>query len=639
MTFQTITITEYLTRKGIPFRKNGKELITRCIFSNCDDDSKNNEAHLYFEEETGRFHCKKCDAKGNLMTLAKHFGDDTSSLLLEDMRKTKNEISTDAMKIWQSASQPPANFPYLTKKKISAYHSRFWNNNLILPLYSSEGFLSSLQFVDENGNKKFLKGGKTAGCYSIIREPDKILCVAEGFATAASIAETTGYAVAIAFSASNLKATAMDIRRKYPDIEVVICGDTDTNGSQKAKEAAEAIGARLAFPSFEPEEKIGEETPSDFNDLCVLHGGEAVLASISSAVIVVPKFGFTSLNDLLKESEEEISWVVENLLPSGGFSIVIAKPKVGKSTLARQAALAVARGEPFLGRQVIQGAVLYVSLEEKRSEVRSHFQLMGATGSEDLGVYVGSLPDSANEWLKSEIERKKPILVIVDTLFRFASVSDVNDYSKVIKALDPLLSLARTYSAHVMGIHHARKGGGDGADTALGSTAIFGSVDTAIVLKRTDSKRTIETQQRYGTDMEPSILLFDPDTKMVVFGGTKEEDDVLKVSEAILELLKASNEPMLQVDIDNAVEGRTTHKRRALQELVKAQKIGRTGSGKKGDPFQYSCSLVPTIYTEQEKQETKSEENGDTIETFGRSQSSEPIMPDSKEINANELGF
>lgn len=72
---QSITIKEYLTRKNISFRESGKELVTHCLFNNCDQDSRGIEAHLYFDAETGQYNCKKCGEKGNLITLAKHFGD------------------------------------------------------------------------------------------------------------------------------------------------------------------------------------------------------------------------------------------------------------------------------------------------------------------------------------------------------------------------------------------------------------------------------------------------------------------------------------------------------------------------------------------------------------------------------------
>lgn len=333
---------------------------------------------------------------------------------------------------------------------------------------------------------------------------------------------------------------------------------------------------------------------------------------------------FTSLGDLLNEPEEEINWIVDGLLPSSGFSVIAAKPKVGKSTLARQAALSVARGDSFLGRHTTRGAVLYLALEEKRSEVKKHFRLLGAmadeVGSKDLYTFVGTKPQEAHKWLEKEIMNRKPVLVIIDTLFRFVNITDGNDYSKVTAALTPLLSLARDNGAHLMVVHHAGKGGRDGGDSILGSTAIFGSVDTAIILKRTDSKRTIESQQRYGDDIEATVLVFDETTHRTSLGGTKEEDDIRLIGEAILQFLEAKGEPVDEKTVGAEVEGRTGPKRKALREQVTTGAITRTGSGKKGDPFQYSRSLVSDIYEEQEKQDPESVKSIASISVDSRSQ-------------------
>lgn len=350
------------------------------------------------------------------------------------------------------------------------------------------------------------------------------------------------------------------------------------------------------------------------------------------------KFVFTSLNDLLDEPEEETVWIVDGLLPSSGFSVVAAKPKVGKSTWARQAALSVARGDVFLGRQTSKGAVLYIALEEKRGEVKKHFRLLGATGSEDLHVYVGSAPEKAHQWLETEIKNRKPILVIIDTLFRFVSIADGNDYAKVTAALTPLLSLARDNGAHLMVIHHARKGGGDGGDSMLGSTAIFGSVDTAIILKRVDGKRTIETQQRYGVDMEATVLVFDEATQTTSLGGTKEEDDIQRVADDILTFLFDQTEPCAEKMIEEAVEGRTGLKRKALRDLVAKGLVNRIGAGKRNDPYLYSCSLVPDIYTGREKQETESVENPASTSTLSRSQDFDnPALSEHENIQKDEI--
>src|SRR3989339_257276 len=79
----TITITEYLGRKGIEFRESGGELVTKCLFGDCDKNSRPNEAHLYFNAATSMYDCKKCGAQGNIVTLAKHLGDEIKDIALD----------------------------------------------------------------------------------------------------------------------------------------------------------------------------------------------------------------------------------------------------------------------------------------------------------------------------------------------------------------------------------------------------------------------------------------------------------------------------------------------------------------------------------------------------------------------------
>ncbi len=97
MNVQTITIKEYLTHRGIPFREANGECITHCLFSDCDQDSRSNEAHLYFSSETGQYNCKKCGAQGNMITLAKHLGDTVQDIVI-DQRKPATKASENLRK-------------------------------------------------------------------------------------------------------------------------------------------------------------------------------------------------------------------------------------------------------------------------------------------------------------------------------------------------------------------------------------------------------------------------------------------------------------------------------------------------------------------------------------------------------------
>lgn len=81
-----MTAEEYITSKGLECKRSGKELLIKCIFNNCDKDSRTNERHLYFSDETGQYQCKKCEVTGNLVTLARHFGDDPFALGFTESR-------------------------------------------------------------------------------------------------------------------------------------------------------------------------------------------------------------------------------------------------------------------------------------------------------------------------------------------------------------------------------------------------------------------------------------------------------------------------------------------------------------------------------------------------------------------------
>lgn len=200
-------------------------------------------------------------------------------------------------------------------------------------------------------------------------------------------------------------------------------------------------------------------------------------------------FNFTTLNELLSEPEEEHAYIWENTLISGGLSICSAKPKVGKSTVARNLAVAITKGETFLGRETVKGRVIYLCLEEKRSEVAKHFRQMGARG-EDIYIHTGKTPEAALRALEVAIAEIEPVLVIIDPLARMLRVNDFNDYGTMTRGLEPFIDLARKTNVHILALHHEGKGEREGGDALLGSTALFGAVDCHLQLRKRNNGRT-----------------------------------------------------------------------------------------------------------------------------------------------------
>lgn len=345
---------------------------------------------------------------------------------------------------------------------------------------------------------------------------------------------------------------------------------------------------------------------------------------------------FTSLGDLLNEPEDSRPWVLDGRLPAGGLSLLAGKPKAGKSTMARCLALAIARGESFLGFATTPGPVLYLALEEKRSEVRRHFRDMGASAEDPIYIFCAPSPADGLVLLRQAAERYRPRLIIVDPLFRFTRVKDANDYAAVTAALEPLGTLARDTGAGTLAVHHMGKGDREGGDAILGSTAIFAAVDTGLLLKRTDKYRTLSSVQRYGEDLAEITISWDSTARTMLAGPSREEADQAATSDGILEYLGMLSTPVEEQPILEQVEGRRASKVKALRALVKDGRVTKTGKGGKADPFKYalpkepreqepqpeqgnkkahesgsspsrgSCSLVPDYIREQENKNGKS---------------------------------
>lgn len=141
------------------------------------------------------------------------------------------------------------------RKQVGAFGVRDLRGQIVVPLRDENGVLHSLQFITPDGRKTFLTGGRKRGCYHAIGRPDAALCIAEGYATGATIYQATGLATAVAFDAGNLKPVAMVLRRKFPRLTLLIAADNDTEtpgnpGLTAAHTAAKAVGAVVAVPTF-----------------------------------------------------------------------------------------------------------------------------------------------------------------------------------------------------------------------------------------------------------------------------------------------------------------------------------------------------------------------------------------------------
>lgn len=173
----------------------------------------------------------------------------------QEREAVQAEARTKAQRLWGRAKPATNAHPYLERKRINAYGLRQLRDMLLVPARDLHGTLHTLQFIGADGSKRFLIGGRITGCYYAIGRPQGALLIAEGMATAATLYQATGHAVAACFSCGNMEAVAQALRHKFPGLRLVLCADNDVNttgnpGLTKAQAAAKAVGGYLAVPTF-----------------------------------------------------------------------------------------------------------------------------------------------------------------------------------------------------------------------------------------------------------------------------------------------------------------------------------------------------------------------------------------------------
>lgn len=279
MNLSNITIREYLLEKNISFRESGKELITKCLFNDCDRDSKGDEAHLYFSTETGQYDCKKCGEKGNLFTLAKHLGDTGP--------KTKKTDTFNAELIEKChQALPPHIREYLHKRGLSdavineyklgygQFYRKPWITIPIKDIYGNYSFFKLRQDPSFGNDKITYPKGAEAQVYDwdILSKIDtaKQLVISEGEMDRLLLLSKNVSAITSTHGAMTFKEEWVS---KIPkNTKVYICFDNDEAG----KKGSERVAKMVENSGYETHiitlpEEVGEA--GDITDYFVKLGG------------------------------------------------------------------------------------------------------------------------------------------------------------------------------------------------------------------------------------------------------------------------------------------------------------------------------------------------------------------------------
>lgn len=194
------------------------------------------------------------------------------------------------------------------------------------------------------------------------------------------------------------------------------------------------------------------------------------------------------------------AWCVHHLLGLGETSIWYGEPGSGKSVVIGDVGLHVAAGRTWHGRQVKQGAVLYIALERAAVVARRAIALRSelALGPVPFGLARGPLdlrePQTALDVVETisrlaDRHRCEPALIIIDTVSRALCGGDENSPKDMGLLVADLARIQQGVGVHLALTHHQPV---DGKERMRGHGALLGAADTTVHVTKNDTARLAE---------------------------------------------------------------------------------------------------------------------------------------------------
>jgi hypothetical protein len=230
------------------------------------------------------------------------------------------------------------------------------------------------------------------------------------------------------------------------------------------------------------------------------------------------------------------TWLIKHVLPDAELVVMFGASGSGKSFLALDMALAVARGVPWRGKRVRQGRVAYIAAEGAggfRNRLKA-YAIANEINLADIPLLVlNAAPNLLDKTDAAEVAAAikssgGASVVIVDTFAQVTAGGDENSGEDMGKALSHCKQIHRATGAVVLLVHHSGK---DTSKGARGWSGVRAACDAELEVVREETGRYVrlskqkdgEDDLRWGFDLEMVQLGVDEDldpiTSCVVIEG------------------------------------------------------------------------------------------------------------------------
>jgi len=236
------------------------------------------------------------------------------------------------------------------------------------------------------------------------------------------------------------------------------------------------------------------------------------------------------------------AWLVDELWADQAVGFIAGTPKSAKTWLALELAVAVASGQPCLGRYPVRqrGHVLLYAAEDTAAAIKHRtIGIAKARGIPDIErLAVGLIIEHQlrldapkhQERLDATVHKLRPRLLILDPLVRLHR-SDENSSADISLLLDFLRQIQRRHACAVVLVHHVRKSpAGQPGQALRGSGDLHAWSDSSLYLLRRNGSLQLHAEHRSLQSPDPVAveLMTDPCPHLCVTGNAeKDEEDPL----------------------------------------------------------------------------------------------------------------